>query len=156
MLRDVRGGRISKTESDQTLAALRTLALLEPALWLSFARAQRHAGISQAQWEDSYKRAVEESPDPAEILWEWSEAAAGADRQIKLKVQAVAADPSNIALASRAAMLLNGLYATQRGLFASLTWRALLRQVADALEEHFDELDAPAVSRLAWTIHPRW
>lgn len=150
MLRDIRGGRISKTEIDQTLGALRTLALLEPALWLSFARAERHAGMPQAQWEDSYKRAVEESPDPAEILWEWSEAVAGADRQIELKVQAVAADPSNIAVASRAALLLSGLYATQRGLFPSLTWRTLLRQVTEALEEHFDELDAPALSRLAW------
>ncbi len=150
MVRDVRSGRLSGDEGDHTLAALRTLAMLEPTLWLSFARAQRCAGHPQTEWEDSYKRAVEESADRAEILWEWSEAVTEAGRQIELKVQSVAADPNNIALASRAALLLNGLYANQRELFPALTWRALLRQVAGALEEHFDELDGPALSRLAW------
>jgi hypothetical protein len=119
-------------------------------LWILVARARKAADYSQSSWDDAYKRAVEENPGRADILWEWSESISGRDRQLELKVQAVAADPANVALASSAALILNALYARERRLFTQLTWRALFRPVADVLESHFEELDAPALSRLAW------
>ena len=150
MFRDVRDGTLTQDELAAVLAALEKLAEFDARLWVTVARAKRAAKRPESDWNDAYKRAVEENPGRADVLWEWSDATANRVRRIELKVQAVVSDPTNVALASRAALILNTLYARERSLYTQLRWRALLRTVCEVMEEHFEDLDAPALSRLAW------
>ena len=150
MLRDLRERRVPAAVVGSVLTAMRSLAELDSDLWVMLARAQLLAGRPSAEWDAAFKRAVEEHPDRADILWEWSEVTYDPDQQIALKVQAVTVDPANVALASRVALLLNTLFARQRDRYTKLRWAGLLRSVAGALETSLEELDGEALSRLAW------
>jgi hypothetical protein len=132
------------------VSALRVLTSFDDAVWVHVARGERTIGSPHSVWESTYKRAVEAAPDRADLLFEWSEATPEPDRQVELKVQAVRADSENIALASRVANFLNGLYSRDRGRYQPVRWSALMGAVIDALEGHFPELDGEALSRLAW------
>jgi hypothetical protein len=150
MIRDLREDRVPTASVGSVLTAMRSLAELDSDLWVMLARAQQLAGRPSTEWDTSFKRAVEENPERADILWEWSEATYDPDQQIALKVQAVTLDPSNVALASRVALLLNSLFAQQRRRYTKLRWAGLLRSAAAALETSFEDLDGEALSRLAW------
>jgi hypothetical protein len=132
------------------VSALRVLTSFDEDVWVHVARAERAVGASGTVWEEAYKRAVEAAPDRADLLYEWSEATLDPDRQVELKVQAVRADPTNIALASRVGNFLNGLYSRDRSRYQPVRWSALMSAVIDALESQFAELDGEALSRLAW------
>jgi hypothetical protein len=135
---------------ERILSALRVLTSFDSGVWVHVARGERAVNEERMQWEDAYKRAVESAPDRADLLFEWSEATRDPDRQVELKVQAVRADPSNIALASRVANFLNGLYSRDRRRYQRIRWSALMAAVINALESRFAELDGEALSRLAW------
>lgn len=135
---------------DRILSALRVLTAFDEDVWLHVARGERVASASGSRLEDAYKRAVEAAPDRADLLFEWSEATQDPDRQVELKVQAVRADPSNVALASKVAHFLNTLYFNDRSRYQPVRWSALMGAVIDALESRFSELDGEALSRLAW------
>jgi hypothetical protein len=134
----------------RTVSALRVLTSFDEGVWVDVARAERAVGSAHDVWENAYKRAVEAAPDRADLLYEWSEVSPEPDRQVELKVQAVRADPRNVALASRVANFLNGLYARDRDRYQPVRWSALMGAVIQALEASFAELDGEALSRLAW------
>jgi hypothetical protein len=148
--RDVRSTKLARPDIERAIRALHVLAAFDPRVWAIVARAERTTGASEEVWESAYKRAVEAEPSRPDLLYEWSEAASNSDRQIELKVQAVSADRANIALASRVANLLNGLYARDRSRYSGVRWSGLMGRVIDALEASFLELDSEALSRLAW------
>jgi hypothetical protein len=102
-----------------------------------YARGARAARTPVDTWEGAYKRAVEENPDRADILWEWSEATASTAAPDRVEGPGGAAGVGDIALSSTVAVLLNSLYARDRGLFTSVRWSALMRPVIDALEAAF-------------------
>jgi hypothetical protein len=148
--RDLRSDRIGKAEQNHALDAIRVLAQFDDQVWIRLARAERELGRPEMEWGESYKRAVEAEPERPDVLYEWSEATSDVDRQVELRVQAVAADSSNIALASRVANFLNGLYARDRERYQPVRWSALMGKVIGALEAQFANLDGPALGRLAW------
>lgn len=151
-------GTVDGADRRRSLAALRALTPFDPGIWITVARAERGAGSLPGVWEDAYKRAVENSPGRADILNEWSEVTPDPDRQVELKVQAVAADPANVAFASRVANFLNYLHASDKARvlegdearYQPLKWAALMGTVISALERNFQQLDGEALSRLAW------
>jgi hypothetical protein len=150
----VRDVRKSFAERDayveRLLLTLRTLAGFDARVWVLYARTARATGAPVDAWEEGYKRAVEAYPQRADLLWEWSDVSPSPDRQIALKVQAVEADSSNVAISSQVANLLNRLYATDRTRYPAVRWAALMRPVITALEAHIEELDGEALGRLAW------
>jgi hypothetical protein len=148
--RDLRGPALSKADEKQALDAMRVLAQFDPQTWLPLARVERELGRPESEWSESYKRVIESEPHRADVLFEWSEASSDVDRQVELKVQAVGADHSNVALASRVASFLNYLYASERKRYQPVRWAALMGRVIDALESRFRELDGATLGRLAW------
>jgi hypothetical protein len=148
--------RRAERDVERMLSAMRTLADFDSTVWVLLARAEKLVDRPSEVWEDSYKRAVEESPGQADILWEWSQQTHSVDRQIALRVQAVGADEENLALASGVADFLNGLFARQRERYTLVKWASLMAPVIEALEAGFEHLDGEALSRLAWLyIHSR-
>jgi len=148
--RDVHSAKLARPDIERAIAALHVLATFDARVWAIVARAERTTGAPEEVWEDAYKRAVEAEPSRPDLLYEWSEAASNFDRQVELKVQAVSADRANIALASRVANFLNGLYARDRSRYPAVHWSALMGRIIDALEANFLRLDGEALSRLAW------
>jgi hypothetical protein len=148
--RDVRSGQLARPDMDRAVRALRVLATFDASVWPIVAQVERTTGAREDVWEDAYKRAVEANPSRPDLLYEWSEATSSFDRQVELKVQAVSVDRGNVALASRVANFLNGLYARDRSRYPRVRWSALMGRVIDALEADFLKLDGEALSRLAW------
>jgi hypothetical protein len=148
--RAVRSGELATPDMQRASRALRVLTTFDPRLWGLVAVADRESGAPEDVWEAAYKRAIEADPARPDLLFEWSEATKDFDRQVELKVQAASVDRGNVALASRVANFLNGLYARDRDRYSSIRWAALMGRIIEALEANFLELDGEALSRLAW------
>ncbi|MGE3795702.1 MAG: hypothetical protein AB7I38_17505 [Dehalococcoidia bacterium] len=138
------------TEAARALASLEVLAETHRTVWVRVAHARRALGRPEHDWSEAYKRAVEEAPGRSSVLLEWSNLATDPDTQIRLKVQAVAAEPENVELAVLVARFLNRWYADKPRRYSDLEWHGLIQPVATALERHVDSLGGDGLSNLAW------
>jgi hypothetical protein len=142
----------AQTRGRDTTMTLHILGEYDDRAWASLARALRHSGGSPEEIDDAYKRAVESAPDDSTLFNEWAESVEDPDRRIRLRVQAVTADPLNVKLASNVAQFLNRLRARDKLLYSKLTWTSLMEPVAEVLNKNLRQLDANDCSRLAWLL----
>lgn len=133
-----------------TADTLSLLAEYDERAWVRLARSLNASGGDAAAIDDAFKRAVESDPSAAHVFNEWADTTSDPDMRIRLKVQAVTADPSNFKLASNVAQLLNRLRASDKRRYTKLAWTGLMEPVAAALQSHLQQLDANDCSRLAW------
>lgn len=143
-----RGREVVRDQS--TLDALQVLAEAHGSVWARVARVKRARALPESEWGDAYKRAVELAPGRAGVLLEWSNFATNPDEQVRLKVQAVAAEPDNAELAALVARFLNRWYAGEPKRYSELVWHGLIEPVATSLERRVHQLDGDALANLAW------